>query len=297
MSRIDSRAVVLVLITAVAGCADRRESRTTIQHEPDLVFVATDAHKSLDPQKISWLMDWRIAGCLYEALLVYDPKDLAIQPGVAESWTVSDDGLTYTFKIRSNARWSNGDPITAEDFVYAWRRALLPDMSADYTMLLYHIKGAEDFFRWRADQLAAYDKDPAGQSPQQLWEQARQRFAETVGVKAADEHTLIVTLHRPTPYFLELCAFVTFIPNHRATLDAITTINAKTGMLEVDPKYWSDPVRLVSNGAYVLQRHRFKQDLLLVTNDQYWNRDAMRNRAADATEALVAAARPAGSGP
>jgi oligopeptide transport system substrate-binding protein len=98
-----------------------------------------------------------------------------------------------------------------------------------------------------------------------------------VGVHAADDRTLVVTLARPTPYFLDLCQFVTFFPVHPRSVAARETINPDTGMLITDSSYWSDPSRLVCNGPYVLVERRFKQDLLMKQNPRYWNRAAMRN--------------------
>lgn len=273
---------VMLLSACLLACGSREQRggpAAASTRDADFVFVTGDAHKHLDPQKISWLSDWRVAACLYEALLVYDAKDLTVRSGVATSWKLSDDKLTYTFELRDRARWSNGDPVTAHDFVYAWRRALLPDMSADYTMLLYHVKGAKAFYDWRTEQLAAYAKNPNDKSPQELYKAAKKRFAATVGVKAKDDATLVVQLERPTPYFLELCAFVTFIPNHRPSLDPITSFNSDTGMIELDPKYWTDPARVVCNGAYVLKRYEFNDQLLMTANNHYWNRSKMKNRA------------------
>ena len=244
--------------------------------EADLVFVGGDEHNHLDPQKMSWLHDIRIANCLYEPLVKHNAVDLSIEPGVAESWTVSSDKLTYTFKLRQDARWSNGDPVVAGDFVFAWRRALLYEMAADYTKLFFCLRGAEDFFDWRKQQLARFAKgsnDTAGQ----LWQQAQAHFAATVGLAAPDERTLVVTLVRPTAYFLELCAFATFMPNHVRSVEAVTSIDPASGMLGEQAGYWSDPSQLVCNGPYVLKRRRFKRDLLMVANDHFWDRRAMAN--------------------
>ena len=245
------------------------------QPEADFVLVSLNEHNFLDPQKISWLHDLRIAECLFEPLLRLDPKDMSIRPGAAERWQNSDDGLTYTFYLRRDAKWSNGDPVTTGDFIYGWRRALLPDMSADYTQLLFCIRGARAFYDWRQQQLDGYVPGKGG--AQSLWREAREHFTSTVGIEARDEHTLVVRLARPTPYFLELVAFVTFMPVLRASVGATATLNSDTGMREEDPTYWTDPARLVSNGPYVLKRRRFKRDLLMVANAHHWNRAAMKN--------------------
>ncbi len=248
----------------------------TVAADAELVFAVGDEHNHLDPQKMSWLHDIRVARCLYEPLVKHNANDLSIEPGVAESWTISDDKLTYTFKLRADARWSNGDPVVAGDFIYAWRRAMLYDMAADYTELFYCIEGAAEFFKWRQAQLAAFVKG-SNETAERLWQKTIEHFNKTVGVVAPDQRTLVVTLTKPTAYFLELCAFATFVPNHTKSVKAITSINATSGMLKVDVRYWSDPARLVCNGPYVLKRRRFKRDLLMVANDRFWDRKSMRN--------------------
>ena len=94
-------------------------------HRP-IVFCASDDIKTLDPGKMSWMNDIRVAMGLWEGLTSYDPKTLAPLPGVAEAWDISPDKTTYTFHLRKDARWSNGDPVTANDFLFAWKRVLTP---------------------------------------------------------------------------------------------------------------------------------------------------------------------------
>jgi len=203
-----------------------------------------------------------------------------VGPATARKWRISDDQLTYTFHIRPDAHWSNGDTVTAGDFIYAWRRALMPDFAADYTQLLWCIDGAQAFFKWRQQQIDSYGADGASRgtsAAKRLVDQAMRRFDQTVAVHAVDDRTLIVTLARPTPYFLQLCAFTTFAPVHARSVQEQVSINVDTGMLVQDP-YWTRADRLICNGAYVLKRRRFKRDLLMVANDHYWNRAAVGNR-------------------
>jgi oligopeptide transport system substrate-binding protein len=114
---------------------------------------------------------------------------------LAESVDVSEDGLVYTFNLRDGLVYSNGDPLTAEDFVFSWKRALDPELAADYAYMLYYIKGAE-----------AYNVGEGS--------------ADDVMVEALDEKTLQVTLEAPTPFFMSLVAFKTYYPLHRATVEA-----------------------------------------------------------------------------
>lgn len=261
-----------ILAAAAMGCGRQAE-------QAEFRFISASAHHHLDPQKVSWSHDIRIMECLFEPLVRVSPTDLAIEPGAAGNWQVSDDRMTYTFHLRPDARWSNGDPLTASDFIYAWRRALLPDLAADYTQLLFCIAGAEAFFTWRGQQLGRYQNAPTNQSPDaagRLWDKTRQRFDATVGLSAPDDHTLVVRLAQPTPYFLQLCAFVTFMPVHAQSVERSVTINVQTGMLTQDAM-WNRPGQLVGNGPYVLKEWRFKRSLLLVANPHYHDLVSMGN--------------------
>ena len=250
----------------------------TTDERADFVFVSGSEHTFLDPQRASWLHDLRIIECLYEPLVKVKLPELTIEPAAATSWKISDDGRVYTFHIRPEARWSNNDPLTAHDFVYAWRRALMPDFAADYTQLFWCIQGAEQFFNWRNEQLKQYVKDKKTDESlaKILVDKAYRHFDQTVGLKALDEKTLQVTLAHPTPYFIDLCGFAVFNPVHGPSVERSLMINPDTGML-VQQLDWTRPGRLVSNGPYVLARRRFKRDLLLKQNPYFWNKAAMAN--------------------
>ncbi|MCE9590180.1 MAG: peptide ABC transporter substrate-binding protein [Planctomycetes bacterium] len=249
----------------------------------DFTFVSPDDHNFLDPQRMSWLHDLRVAECLYEPLVRFKLPELTVEPAAAAKWEVSPDGLTYTFHIRPEAQWSNGDPVTAGDFIHAWRRAIIPDMAADYSQLFFLIAGAEDFFHWRQEQLNFLQRARFA-SPgdlqrhiDKMWPDALDHFKETVGISSPDPGTLVVRLVRPTPYFLELTQFSAFAPVHAASVEKATSVRESVGVLETDATYWADPERLVTNGPYLLARRRFKNDLLMTQNPHYWNRAAMRN--------------------
>lgn len=268
--------IILVLDLAVASWIALGASE---ENEADFIFACPGAHRFLDPQRMSWLRDIRIAECLFEPLTRVRLPDMVIGPGVAKRWQVSEDGKTYTFSLRPDARWSNGDPVRSGDFIYAWRRALLPDLAADYSQMLWAIKGAEAFFKWRQGQLVTYLEHASNRTlanAKALLDEAIVRFDQTVGLSAPDDRTLVVELVRPVPYFLQLCAFATFMPVHQATVEAQISLSVQTGRLVQDP-YWTRPGRLVCNGPYVLKRRRFKRDLLMVANPHYWNRSAMGN--------------------
>ena len=150
MSKILLPFVLLLLAVIIAMSLDRRLPRA------DVVVAQTTDCFTLDPQRMSYMQDLRIARSLYEGLVRIDGSDGSIVPAVAESWTTSEDGRTWTFTLRDDAKWSNGDTVTAGDFVKGWQRALLPDLAADYSSMFFVIDGAAEFFRERAAATDAY---------------------------------------------------------------------------------------------------------------------------------------------
>ncbi len=249
----------------------------------DFVYVEVAEYNSRDPQRMTYLADIRLARRLFETLVDLDFNDLSRNPGAAERWEVSEDGRTYTFHIREDAYWSNGDRLTSHDFIYAWRRAVLPDTAAGYALFLFAIEGAQDFYAFREAQLAAYierAKVEGGseEAAKGLWVEALEKFDEMVGVRAVDDKTLEVTIKQRTEYFLDLVAFATYMPVHAASVEAGVTYSAESGRRLDDPTYWNDPKRLIGNGPYVLSKRKFRQYSYLTANPHYWNRDSLKNQ-------------------
>ncbi len=242
----------------------------------DLVIINRGDCNTLDVQRMSWLQDFRVAAALYEGLLTADRFSTSNEklPGVAESWTVSDDGLIYTFHLRKDAKWSNGKPVTPEDFRYSWRRALLPDLANDYATLFRLIEGGAEFYKWRAAELKRFETESAGVArpveAQKLWQETLRRFDETVGLTAPDAHTLVVRLVRPVAYFTEMMAFEAFFPIYPPVVEQFEQPSSVTGRLEFSSE-WARPPLLVSNGRFKLASWRFKRDMLIVRNEHYWN--------------------------
>jgi len=193
--------------------------------------------ETLDPHKSSTISEAHIQRDLFEGLVIQDPK-AQIVPGVAESWTISDDGKTYTFKLRQDAKWSNGDPLTAGDFVFSLQRILDPKTASEYANVLYPIRNAEKFNKGEAK-------------------------AEDIGVKAVDDHTLEITLENPTPYFLELLTHHSSLPVHRASIEQHGDEFVKPG-------------NLVSNGAYTLKEVVPNSRITLVKNPQFHAADEVK---------------------
>jgi oligopeptide transport system substrate-binding protein len=190
-----------------------------------------DDPETLDPHKTSTVAESHILRDLYEGLVIHNMKGEVVA-GAAESWSISADGKTYTFKLRANAKWSNGDPVTAQDFAYSLRRIMHPETAAKYANILYPIRNAESFNKGKGAK------------------------EEDIGVKALDQRTLEITLERPAAYFLELLTHNTGLPVHRASVD-------KHG------KDWVKPGNMVSNGAYLLKDFVPNDRITLVRNPHF----------------------------
>ena len=158
----------------------------TTESEQELVYNLGAETKTIDPALNNAVDGSIIIANAFEGLMKLDENQKAI-PGIAESYDVSEDNLVYTFHLRSDAKWSDGEQVKAGDFEYAWKRVLNPDTAADYAFQLYYLVGAEEYNTGSGS-------------------------VDEVGVKALDDETLEVTLKNPTTYFLELTAFPTLMP-------------------------------------------------------------------------------------
>jgi oligopeptide transport system substrate-binding protein len=175
---------------------------------------------------------------------------------VAVDHKLSDDKRVWTFTLRKEAKWSNGDPVTAHDFVFSWRRML--EDPGEYTYLFFYIKNAKSY----SEQLQAYFTEPKRPRPS----------FDDVGIKALEDHTFVVTLTDPVPYLLELVAFPPFYPRHAKSMEPFKTQpDAKTGKYSYKAEY-TRPPHVVTNGPFVLTKWEFKKRLLLEKSDTYWDR-------------------------
>ena len=186
--------------------------------------------ETLDPHKTSTVVESDILLDMFEGLVTYDAKANVV-PGVAESWSVSTDGMVYTFKLRANAAWSNGDSVNASDFVYSFRRLINPATAAKYANILYTLKNAE--------------KVNKGQLK-----------IEDLGVRAIDDKTLEVSLEYAAPYFIAQLAHQTGLPVHPASVE-------KHGKDFVKPENW------VSNGAFTIKSFVPNDKIVAVKNPKY----------------------------
>ena len=211
-------------------------------------FVATaciaSEPETIDPGLISSVDGSTYVNHMFENLMKYVPTDekadesgnvmmTKVDLGQAESYEVSDDGLVYTFKIRSDAKWSDGEPVKAADWVYAWQRLVNPDTASDYGYFL-------DGVVLNAAEIQAGEKKP-----------------EELGIKAVDDSTLEVTLCQDTPYFLEMCAFASLMPLRQDVVEGNDD--------------WATPDKIVCNGPYKLSEWTHDSVIKMVPNDQYYD--------------------------
>lgn len=187
---------------------------------------------SLDHHKTSTVAEANLMRDLYEGLVSHNAK-AEVVPGVAESWEVSGDGLTYTFKLRADAKWSNGDPVTANDFVFAYRRIQDPAVAAPYANMHYAIKNAEGI-------------------------NTKGLAKEELGVRAVDDRTLEITLENPTPYFLELLTHQTGFPMHQASVEQFG-------------EEFTKPGNMVTNGAYMLESFTPNDMIVMKKNPNFYD--------------------------
>jgi len=201
-----------------------KEFRFTISSEPP----------SLDPALSTDSQSYILGLGLYEGLFRLNPEGTS-EPALAESIVVSADGKTYTFKLHQGAKWTNGDPVTAHDFEYSWKRTLAPETAADYAYMLYYLENGEKY-------------------------NAGEASADEVGVKALDDYTLEVKLESATPYFLDILAHSSYWPVNK-------------NVVEGRPDWATDIKTLVTNGPFKVTEWQHGGKLVFEKNPDYYNKD------------------------
>ena len=194
--------------------------------------------ESLDPAKIQGVPEHRLYEALFEGLIIFDPKTADGIPGLAESWTISEDGMTYTFKLRK-ANWSDGTPITANDVVYSWLRELAPETASPYAWFpAMFLAGAAEYNAGEAD-------------------------ASVVGIKAIDDYTFEMKLIGPLPYVIGALGHYSFavVPQHT---------------IEKYGDAWVLPENFVGNGPYVLKEWTPQSRIVVEKNEAYWDKDNVK---------------------
>ncbi len=237
--------LAVVSLFALSACG-KRASRIEEAKRAGVIYIGVGSEPSdLDPQIVTGLAEAKIVPALFDGLVTFDPETLAPAPSLAERWEITPDGLTYTFHLRANAKWSNGEIITAQDVIDSWHRALTPTLAADYAYFFYLIRGGEAFHKGQNKDFSA------------------------VGLAAPDAQTLVVQLAHPAPYFLQLLLNPPWRPVHVRSI-------AKVGDAYQRGTPWTKPDRMVTSGPFVLKEWITHQHVVVEKSPTYWDRDRVR---------------------
>ncbi|MEM9227739.1 MAG: peptide ABC transporter substrate-binding protein, partial [Verrucomicrobiota bacterium] len=231
---------VLALLLLLAACGGHQTPVEKATEEGILLLGNGTDPKALDPHITTGLVEFKVLTALFEGLTSPNPKTSAPEPGVAESWTTNEDMSAYTFKLRPDAKWSNGDSVTAEDFAFSYQRILSPAYAAEYASMLFPIKNARPF---NQGELTDFSQ---------------------VGVKALDKHTLHIELEGPTPHFPTMLGHNAYFPVHPPTI-------LKYGEMTDRHTGWTKPGRHVSNGPFQLKAWKLNDRIDVERNPHYWD--------------------------
>ena len=287
----------LLALAAAAGCSGLGDGdyfgQVTPPEGQHLRYVSGSETQTLDPHLATGQPEARILAALYEGLIIYDPQTAGPYPAAAERWESNDDNTEFTFHLQPGGRWSNGDPVTAGDFVYSLQRALTPALASNSAYMGYEILYAQAYNSGqsfvRDPETGAYltqagvDGAETGEFSPRITVSADPEArradtelaalltgkefvpvrAEDIGVEALDDHTVRYALGRPAPFFVGMLAHQFFMPVHRATV-------------ERDPDGWARPGTIVGNGPYVLEEWRPYDKMVVVRNADYWDAPSVR---------------------
>ncbi|MDR3143454.1 MAG: peptide ABC transporter substrate-binding protein [Puniceicoccales bacterium] len=226
-------------LALVNGCQPRKKQSLNVLN----VGGGADL-SALDPQIVDGKIESYVIEALFEGLVTQDPKTLEIRPGMASHWECSADGLEYSFSLREGLRWSNGDPFTAEDFVFSLKRALSPNLGSPWTPFFFTIRNAEAYYKGQVSD-----------------------FRE-VGMRVVDAQHLKIRLERPVAYFLELVAHSAWFPVHKKTIE-------KFGSIEKRDTRWTRPENMVCNGPFVLSSWESGRFSSVKKNPYYWDKESV----------------------
>jgi len=234
-------------------------------------YISGPEVQSLDPPVGTGQNEGRVYMALYEGLVIYDPKTMGAYPGIAEKWDINADFTEFTFHLRKTARFSNGDPITAEDFVWSLRRGLDPKFAAEYAYIAYPILNAEGYNSGgsfvRDKVTGQFELEPATHTRRFVTSDAKpepgKEFvpirAEDVGVQAVDPATVRYTMTQPSPYFLGMMAHQFFVVVHRKTIEKYGNAN------------WVLPKNIVTSGPFHLTQWVPYDRIVALKDPMYWD--------------------------
>ncbi|MEI2315771.1 ABC transporter substrate-binding protein [Bacillus paramobilis] len=235
MKRKKSHLMVMALVTSLllAACNNKVNKSDAEAKKQVLNVTVSEEIPSLDTAKTMDGTSAHVMQNIFEGLYVLDDQDQPM-PGVAKSFKRSEDGKKYTFDLRKDAKWSNGDSVTANDFMFAWKRAINPETASQYAYMLFHVKNAKEINK--------------GTMP-----------LDNLGVKAINDYKLEVEIEQPIPYFLQLLALPIYLPQHESFLK------------EQGKNYALEPSNLIYNGPFVLEKWKHEQEFQLKKNATYWD--------------------------
>ena len=232
--------VLLIVGVILVGCA-KRETAAQAGIRTQTLLVGNGAEpQDLDPQTVTAFTDMNIMVSLFEGLTVLDERTSKPLPATAESWNCSPDGLTWTFHLRPNARWSDGTPLTAHDFVFSFRRILSPKLASEYSYMLWPLKNARAL------------------------NEGRMTDFSQLGARAIDAHTLELRLAAPCPWMLTLVSNQPWFPVPRHSIE-------RWGAWDQRGTAWTRPGHLVSNGPFRLVEWRPGVQITVERNPDYWD--------------------------
>ncbi len=228
-----------VVLFLISSCSQNEDDKHV---DPTSLHVSLGASpQTLDPHLFSGVPAMHVISALSERLVTLNLDTFEVEPALAEHWEVSEDGLRYEFNLRKDAKWSNGDPVTAQDIVNSFQRAMHPNIGWHFATDFYFIVGAEAFH-------SGDETDP-----------------NTIGVHATDKHTVVFLLERPSPLFLKQLSASNFAPLHKASIEKIGSF--------FDPATnWTQGGKYVSNGPFMLSSWEINKLIVLTKNPHY--RDA-----------------------
>lgn len=239
--------ILSVLVLGLVSACAKRETTVALGNRTGVLHVGNGAEpQSLDPHLAGGSVDHNVLCALFEGLITLDEATLQPRPGAAERWELSGDGRVYTFHLRRGAQWSNGDPLTARDFLYSFQRALTPAFGSEYKDALYPVKNASDYAHGKITDFTQ------------------------VGFRAPDDFTVEITLERPTAYFLTVLRANVCFPVHAASVER--------GGARFDDRTakWTRAAPLVSNGPFRLREWKDHLHLAVEKNPHYWDAAKVR---------------------
>ncbi|PGK35067.1 peptide ABC transporter substrate-binding protein [Bacillus anthracis] len=235
-----SHLMVMALVTSLllTACNNKENKSNTEAKKQVLNVTVSEEIPSLDTAKTMDGTSAHVMQNIFEGLYVLDAQDQPI-PAVAKSLTRSEDGKKYTFDLRKDAKWSNGESVTANDFMFAWKRAINPETASQYAYMLFYVKNAKEINK--------------GAMP-----------LDALGVKVINDYTLEVELEQPIPYFLQLLALPIYLPQNESFLK------------EQGKNYALEPSNLIYNGPFVLEKWKHEQEFQLKKNATYWDKKKVK---------------------